>query len=72
MIHKIIAISQIITSIILIVLIMIQQKGGGLSSFFGGSSGNYMKRRGFEKYLHSLTIILIVAFILSSVLIFVF
>jgi len=69
--HKIISIIQIVTSVILIVLIMLQQKGGGLSGFLGGSSVNYMKKRGIEKYLHILTIILMILFILSSILIFV-
>ncbi len=72
MLHKIIAIAQIAASVILIALIMIQQKGGGLSSFLGGSGGNYMKRRGFEKYLHVITISLIVVFLLTSILIFIF
>ncbi len=72
MFHKIIAITQIITAFALIVLVLLQQKGGGLSGFLGGTGGNYMKRRGFEKYLHVFTIILISIFLATSILIFVF
>lgn len=71
MIHKIVSIVQIVSSIVLIVLVMMQQKGGGLSGFLGGSSTNYMKKRGLEKSLHVFTIILMAIFIISSVLIFV-
>lgn len=70
--HKIIAVVQIIVSFMLIILILLQQKGGGLSGFLGGSGGDYMKRRGFEKYLHIFTVILIVVFLASSILIFIF
>jgi len=71
MIHKIISIIQIASSVVLIVLVMLQQKGGGLSGFLGGSSTNYMKKRGLEKSLHIFTIILMAIFIISSVMIFV-
>ncbi|MFA5230013.1 MAG: preprotein translocase subunit SecG [Candidatus Paceibacterota bacterium] len=71
MIHKIISIVQIASSVVLIVLVMLQQKGGGLSGFLGGSSTNYMKKRGLEKSLHIFTIILMAIFIISSVMIFV-
>ncbi len=71
MIHKIISIVQIVSSIILIVLIMMQQKGGGLSGFLGGSSTNYMKKRGLEKSLHIFTIVLMTIFIVASIMIFV-
>lgn len=71
MIHKIVSIVQIVSAVILIVLVMMQQKGGGLSGFLGGSSTTYMKKRGLEKWLHILTIILIAVFIIASVIIFV-
>jgi protein translocase SecG subunit len=69
--HKIVSIIQVVVSFGLIILVMLQQKGGGLSGFLGGTSTNYMKKRGIEKYLHAFTIILMVIFILSSILIFV-
>jgi protein translocase SecG subunit len=50
---------------------MMQQKGGGLSGFLGGSSTTYMKKRGLEKWLHILTIVLIAIFIIASIVIFV-
>lgn len=72
MLHKIISIVQLVLSILLIGLILIQQKGGGLSSVFGGNGGNFTKRRGMEQTIHVFTIILVVLFIVSSTLIFIF
>ncbi len=71
MIHKIVSIIQLVSALILIILVMMQQKGGGLSGFLGGSSTTYMKKRGLEKWLHILTIVLIAIFIIASIVIFV-
>lgn len=60
---------QIILSSALIALTVLQGKGAGLGSLFGGSSGtSYRTRRGVEKTVFNLTIILSVAFFLSSLL----
>lgn len=71
MVHKIVSIVQIASAVVLIVLVMMQQKGGGLSGFLGGTSTTYMKKRGLEKSLHILTIVLIAIFIVASIIIFV-
>lgn len=59
---------QIFLSLILIVLILLQAKGTGLGSAFGGESGFYRTRRGVEKMLFYLTIIVVGLFLVSSVL----
>ena len=57
---------QIILGILLIVVIIIQQKGAGLGSAFGADLGFYRTKRGAEKLLFYATIVLAIAFILSS------
>jgi preprotein translocase subunit SecG len=54
---------QIIISICLIAAILLQVKGRGLGGIFGGSdAGIYKTRRGAERTLFSLTIVLVVLF----------
>ena len=55
---------QIIVSITLIALAVMQGKGAGLSTMFGGDSSVYKTRRGVEKTVFNLTIILVVVFLL--------
>lgn len=59
---------QIILSIALIVLVLLQSKGGSLSRMFGGEGGVYKTRRGVEKTLFNVTIGLVLAFFVFSVL----
>lgn len=59
---------QIILSAALIALVILQSKGGGLSRMFGGEGGVYKTRRGFEKTLFNITVALIVAFFVFSLL----
>jgi len=59
---------QIILSVALIILVILQSKGGSLDRMFGGESGVYKTRRGFEKTLFNITIALIVAFFIFSLL----
>jgi len=56
---------QIILSIFLIALILLQPKGTGLGSF-GGSLGVYSTKRGVEKAVFILTILIAFLFFLSS------
>ena len=56
---------QIIVSILLVVVIILQPKGGGLGSTFGGS---YVRiRRGAEKFLFQVTIVLSILFVGLSI-----
>ena len=57
---------QIIISILLIIVVLLQPKGEGLSQTFGGAGELYKTRRGMEKLLFKLTIVLIVIFIILS------
>jgi len=59
---------QIILSVALIALVILQSKGGSLSRMFGGEGGVYKTRRGFEKTLFNVTVVVIVAFFVFSLL----
>ena len=59
----------IVTMILLGLLILIQTRGASLGAGLGGSSGEVNTvRRGTDKTLHQLTIILVVIFNLSIIL----
>ena len=61
-------IAQILISVTLVVILLLQAKGSGFGSSLGGSSGSVFRtRRGVEKTLFQLTIVLIGVFILVSV-----
>jgi preprotein translocase subunit SecG len=66
-------IGLIITSIALIVSVMLQSKGAGLGGLVGGDTGGiFSARRGIEKTLFQVTIILsIIFFILAIVTVYV-
>jgi preprotein translocase subunit SecG len=46
--------------------ILLQARGTGLSSTFGGESTAYRSRRGLERILFRLTIVLAIAFVIIS------
>ena len=58
---------QTIIALALIIVILLQQKGAGAGSMFGGGSGDsgnvFSTKRGIEKTLYRLTIILALVFI---------
>lgn len=54
-----------IAGVLLVVLILIQSKGTGLGSTFGGEMGFYATKRGAEKMLFVVTIVLSALFLLS-------
>ena len=57
---------QIIVSISLILSILAQSKGTGLGAAWGGSSETFDSRRGTDKLLFNITIVLAILFILTS------
>ena len=59
---------QIILGILLILVIIIQQKGSGLGTAFGGDLSFFRTKRGAEKLLFYATIVISVAFTLSSLI----
>ena len=65
-----IRIVQIIISIAVIVFILLQVRGAGLGSIFGGSSAGsvFKTRRGVERLIFNITIVLVVLFALVSVM----
>ena len=60
-------IAQIVIAVALIAVLALQVKGGGLGGIFGQSDGIYRTRRGVEKTLFQVTIILAVIFIVLSI-----
>jgi preprotein translocase subunit SecG len=60
-------IAQIILSIALILTLLLQVRGGGLGGIFGQADTVYRTKRGMEKTLFQLTIVLVVLFIAVSV-----
>lgn len=61
-----ISVIQIILGILLVLVIIIQQKGSGLGTSFGGDMSFYRTKRGAEKLLFYATIVIAVAFVISS------
>lgn len=59
---------QIIISVLLAGAILLQQRGGGLSPVFGGEGGAYRTRRGIEKGIFIVTIILAALFLVTAVI----
>lgn len=63
---NILNIIQIIISILLMITILMQQKGSGLGSAFGGDSAVYRTKRGAEKFIFRLTIVLAILFLATA------
>lgn len=65
---KILPYIQIILSIILIATILLQQSDAGIGGVLGGGDGGglYHTRRGFEKFIFVVTIVVAVLLTLSS------
>ena len=63
-----ILIIEIILGISLVGLVVMQSKGTGLGSTFGGDMGFYGTKRGAEKMLFVLTIIVATLFLLTALI----
>ena len=61
------SVTQIVLSIALILAILFQVRGGGLGGIFGQASTVFRTKRGVEKTLFQLTIVLVVLFIIISI-----
>jgi len=70
LIAKILPYAQIILSVLLVTVILLQQTGAGLGGAFGGAdtSSGFHTRRGAEKVLFNLTIIIAILFAVSAFL----
>jgi len=62
------SIAQIVLSIALTLAILLQVRGGGLGGIFGQASTVFRTKRGVEKTLFRLTIVLVVLFIAISII----
>ena len=65
--HLFLNITQIVLAVALILVIMLQVRGGGLGGIFGQQDTVYRTRRGLEKTLFQLTILLVVAFVVVAI-----
>jgi preprotein translocase subunit SecG len=61
-------IAQIVIAVAVSSSILLQARGTGLSSTFGGESTAYRSRRGLERTLFRMTVVLIVVYVLLSIL----
>lgn len=56
---------MIVSAVLMVVCILLQQRGASLGAGFGSSGELYTTRRGFDKNLYEVTIILAVVFVLT-------
>ncbi len=61
------SVAQIILSAALILAILLQVRGGGLGGIFGQADTVYRTKRGVEKTLFQLTIVLVALFVIISI-----
>lgn len=59
-------IAQIILAIAIILAVLFQVRGGGLGGIFGQADTVYRTKRGAEKVLFQLTIVLVILFAIIS------
>jgi preprotein translocase subunit SecG len=60
-------VAQIIVAVALTIIALLQVKGGGLGGIFGQADTVYRTKRGVEKTLFQLTIVLVVIFVVLSI-----
>jgi preprotein translocase subunit SecG len=58
----------IISGALMVLFILVQARGASLGAGFGGSGELHTERRGIDKTIHRITIILAVVFVLSIAL----
>ena len=61
-------VAQIVIAVAVSASILLQARGTGLSSTFGGESTAYRSRRGLERTLFRLTVVLIAVYVVISIL----
>jgi len=65
---EILRIVNVVSAILMIIAILLQQRGASLGAGFGSSGELFTTRRGVDKNLYDLTIVLAVIFV-SSILV---
>ena len=58
---------QIVISVALTLVILLQVKGGGLGGIFGQADSVFRTKRGLERRLFQLTIVLVVSFVVVAI-----
>jgi len=61
-------VAQIVLSVALVTVILLQVRGGGLGGIFGQPDTVYRTKRGVERILFQLTIVLVILFIIVSLI----
>ena len=61
-------VAQIVVAIALILVAMLQVRGGGLGGIFGQADTVFRTKRGVEKTLFQLTIVLVIIFVILSII----
>lgn len=64
-INSILQITTVTSAILMILAILLQQRGASLGAGFGSSGELFTTRRGIDKNLYEVTIVLAVIFVLS-------
>jgi len=59
---------QIVVAVLLVLAVLLQHRGTSLGGAFGGAGTVYRSRRGAEKILFYLTIILAVLFVIMAII----
>ncbi len=57
------SLAQILVSALLVVLVLLQVRGTGFGAAMGGQDASFRTRRGMQRSLHRLTIVVVVIFI---------
>lgn len=60
-------ITQIVLAVLLVISILLQHRGTSLGGAFGGSGDVYRSRRGVEKFLYYLTVVLAGLFVIMAI-----
>lgn len=60
-------VAQIVIAAALILSVLLQVKGGGLGGIFGQADSVFRTKRGVEKTLLQLTVVLVVLFVVISI-----
>lgn len=58
----------VVSVVIMVITILLQSQGTGLGTTFGGEGNSYRSKRGAEKIIFNLTIVMAVVFVLSVIL----
>lgn len=66
--HIFLIVAQMVLSVALVMAVLLQVRGGGLGGIFGQPDSVYRTKRGVEKVIFQLTLVLIVLFVAVSLL----